>query len=65
MMRMKEYWFFQLCLFGEDGDEARIKKAASKIFRCKQVPDFEAAVREAAEGFPLRRDARYGWRKPL
>ena len=31
----------------------------------KQIPDFEAAVREAAEGFPLRRDARYGWRKPL
>ena len=65
MMRMKEYWFFQLCLFDEDGDEARIKKAASKIFRCKQVPDFEAAVREAAESFSLRRDARYGWRKPL
>ena len=65
MMRMKEYWFFQLCLFGEDGDEARLQKAASKIFRCKQIPDFEAAVREAAEGFPLRRDARYGWRKPL
>ena len=65
MMRMKEYWFFQLCLFGEDGKEAAIKKAASKIFRTKQVPDFEAAVREAAESFVLRRDARYGWRKPL
>lgn len=49
MMRMKEYWFFQLCLFGEDGDEARLQKAASKIFRCKQIPDFEAAVREAAK----------------
>ena len=65
MMRMKEYWFFQLCLFGEEGDEARLKKAASKIFRSKQIPDFEAAVREAAESFPLRRNARYGWRKPL
>ena len=65
MMRMKEYWFFQLCLFGENDEQDAVKKAASKIFRSKQVPDFEAAVREAAESFVLRRDARYGWRKPL
>lgn len=65
MMRMKEYWFFQLCLFGEDNEENALKKAASKIFRSKQVSDFEAAVQEAAESFVLRRDARYGWRKPL
>lgn len=65
MMRMKEYWFFQLCLFGETEEEPELKKAASKIFRSKQVSEFEAAVREATERFALRRNARYGWRKPL
>lgn len=65
MMRMKEYWFYQLCLFGEDSEEDALKKAASAIFRSRQVADFEAAVRNALESFALRRDARCGWYKPL
>lgn len=38
MMRMKEYWFFQLCLFGEDGDEARIKKPLQKSSAANRFP---------------------------
>lgn len=65
LMRMKEYWFYQLNLFGGDEDEATLAKAASRLFRSKEVADFEAAVRAVTESFALRRDARYGWHKPL
>lgn len=65
LMRMKEYWFYQTCLFGDEGDGENLKKAASRLFRCKQIDAFEAAVRSFVDSFALRQDARCGWKKPL
>lgn len=59
LMRMKEYWFFQLCLF--DGTEP-FEKA---MFKARSEGDFLDALWAVRENCPLRSEARYGWRKPL
>ena len=59
MMRMKEYWFYQLSLFDES------EKPGKAIFKAKTLEDFEAAVRTVMAECPLRTDARMGWYKPL
>lgn len=59
LMRMKEYWFFQLCLF--DGTEP-FEKA---MFKARSEADFFGALAAVRENCPLRSEARYGWRKPL
>ena len=58
MMRMKEYWFFQSCLFEEN------PSAFKRIFKSREEADFSAALDEIMSG-GLLRDARFGWKKPL
>jgi tRNA-dihydrouridine synthase len=59
VMRMKEYWFYQLNLF--EGAE----KAGKAIFKAKTLQEFQAAADNVLENFPLRESAAYGWFKPL
>lgn len=59
VMRMKEYWFYQLNLF--EGAE----KAGKAIFKAKTLEEFQAAADFVLESFPLREDAVFGWFKPL
>lgn len=59
MMRMKEYWFYQLALYDDS------ERAAKNIFKSKTPEDFAAAVRNLVDTCPLRRDARESWYKPL
>ena len=59
MMRMKEYWFYQLALYDES------ERPAKEIFKSKTPEAFADAVRRLVETCPLRRDARASWYKPL
>ncbi len=59
MMRMKEYWFYQLALYDDS------EKPAKAIFKAKTTEDFEAAVQNLIDTCPLREDARASWYKPL
>ena len=59
MMRMKEYWFYQLALYEES------ERCAKEIFKSKTPEAFEDAVRRLVEACPLRRDARASWYKPV
>ena len=59
MMRMKEYWFYQLALYDES------ERPAKEIFKSKTPEAFADAVRRLVETCPLRRDARPSWYKPL
>ena len=59
MMRMKEYWFFQQCLF--EGAEKHVKA----IFKAKSGADYEAAVARMKDELPMRNEAAFGWYKPL
>lgn len=65
LMRLKEYWFYQSCLFGRDDEDEAVRRASSRLFRCKEPDDFQAALRDFTSNFELRRDARFGWRKSL
>ena len=59
VMRMKEYWFYQLSLFEET------EKPAKAVFKAKTPEDFSAAVETIFERCPLRTDAVCGWYKPI
>ena len=59
MMRMKEYWFFMQCLF--DGAEKHMKA----IFKARNAAEYESAVQRIRDELPLRKEANFGWRKPL
>lgn len=59
LMRMKEYWFYQLALYEES------ERFAKDIFKSKTPEAFEDAVRRLVDACPLRRDARASWYKPL
>ena len=59
MMRMKEYWFYQLALYDES------ERPAKEIFKSETPEAFADAVRRLVETCPLRRDARASWYKPL
>ncbi|MDY6009913.1 MAG: tRNA-dihydrouridine synthase family protein [Duodenibacillus sp.] len=63
--RMKEYWWFVLCMFEEDSAEGRdLGKLAKDMFRARDEARFRALVSELTETHALRTDARYGWFKP-
>ena len=66
LMRMKEYWFYQLNLFAEVNDSGRqLEKCAKAMFRAKEPEAFDAGVEEVCETFPVLETPRFGWRKPL
>ena len=57
MIRMKEVWYFQICLF--DDAEKHIKR-----LRKATVPaEYEEAAAAIFRDLPLRTDAKAGWRK--
>lgn len=59
VMRLKEYWFFQQCLF--DDTEKLIKA----LFKAKTPDEFFLLLKRMQEELPLRQSARMGWAKPL
>lgn len=59
MMRMKEYWFYQLNLFENS------EKPGKAIFKSKTFEDFSAAQQTVFDTLPLREHAVCGWYKPL
>lgn len=59
VMRMKEYWFFQLCLLTED------TKLSKKLFKSKTIEDYESSVKEIFEFCDVLEHPRFGWFKPL
>ena len=59
IMRMKEYWFYQLALYDES------EKPAKAIFKAKTPEAFHDAVKALVDACPLRTDARASWYKPL
>lgn len=65
MMRMKEYWFYQSCLFGTEEELPRLAKAVKALFRTREPREFDAGVDAIIDSFTILRNARYGWRKPL
>ncbi len=58
-MRMKEYWFFQLNLLSTED------KLAKKLFKAKDVQQYEDAVEAIYENSDILPEARFGWHKPL
>ena len=58
LMRMKEYWFYQLNLF-EEAD-----KLGKALFKAKNAQAFNEALKPIFQTCALRENARYGWRKP-
>ena len=65
MMRMKEYWFYQSCLFGTDEEIGDLAKAMKALFRTREPREFDAGVDAIIDNFTILTNARYGWRKPL
>ncbi len=65
MMRMKEYWFFQSCLFGTEEESAALARAMKAVNRSKDPADFDRRIQALIEDFTLLEEARWGWRKPL
>lgn len=67
LMRMKEYWFFQLNLFEEKSSDGMldIAKYGKAIFRTKEPAEFNRLIEEIVHNFEILPDVRYGWRKPL
>ncbi len=65
LMRMKEYWFYQLCLFEETSPNKSLDKFAKAIYRTKDPEEFARIIEEIAGTFKVLPRARYGWRKPL
>ena len=59
MMRMKEYWFYQLNLF--EGSE----KKGKAIFKSKTFEDFKAAEAAVFDELDMREHAVCGWYKAL
>lgn len=59
VMRMKEYWFFQLNLLSTED------KLAKKLFKAKDVQQYEDAVETIYENSDILPEARFGWHKPL
>ncbi len=57
--RMKEHWFYLQFLF--EGAE----KCVKAILKAKRVEEYDETVRRIRGEIPLRRDARFGWMKPL
>ena len=65
MMRMKEYWFFQLNLFGSNDEISALQKSAKELFRIREIGEFQSSVCKIIDTFSLLTEPRYGWRKPL
>ena len=68
LMRMKEYWFFQLNLFDENSKNEQnksLQKYGKEILRNKEPAQFERLIEEIAQSFALLSQAKYGWHKPL
>lgn len=68
LMRMKEYWFFQLNLFDESSESKpsrSLQKYAKAIFRTKDPIEFDRSIEEITQTFAILSQARYGWKKPL
>lgn len=59
MMRMKEYWFFQLNLLTPE------EKLLKKLFKAKDVSQYEEAVKAIFDSCEILKESRYGWYKPL
>ena len=59
LMRIKEYWFYQLNLF--EGAQAYAKH----LFKSKTPEAFDEALRPIVEELPIRTDAYFGWFKPI
>lgn len=58
LMRIKEYWFYQLNLF--EGSD----RLAKNLFKCKTVEAFEEALKPIVNDLPIREDSVFGWHKP-
>ena len=65
MMRMKEYWFFQLNLFGENDEISALQKSAKELFRTREIDQFQRCIRSIIDSYALLSETRYGWRKTL
>ena len=59
LMRIKEYWFYQINLF--EGAQAYSKE----LFKAKTPEAFNEALRPIVEDLPIRSQARFGWFKPI
>lgn len=65
MMRLKEYWFYQSCLFGADDELEKLHRAMKAVNRTREPAEFNARIEDLIESFTLLQHARFGWRKPL
>ena len=59
LMRMKEYWFYQLNLFKDS------EKPGKNLFKSKTPEAFFEALKPVVEELEVLQDARFGWEKPL
>lgn len=59
LMRMKEYWFYQLNLFEDT------QKMGKALFKAKNAQEFNEALKPILQTCALRTDAKYGWYKPV
>lgn len=59
LMRMKEYWFYQLNLF-EGGPEM-----GKSIFKTRSAEAFREALKPVIENLPLKSETTHAWYKPL
>ncbi len=68
LMRMKEYWFFQLNLFDDNpklSETKSLQKYGKEILRNKEPEVFLNLIEEIATNFEILPEAKYGWHKPL
>ena len=59
LMRMKEYWFYQLNLFKDS------EKLGKNLFKAKTPEVFFEALKPIVSELEVLDDARFGWEKPL